>query len=100
MPALQSAFERILRRAAIEPVHGHLTPHSIRHTASTWAVRGGATPEEADRLRGITMKGMAAVYTHLQAADLMRAARALAAVEAEALASPTSITRYSPHRKV
>jgi integrase len=86
VPALQSAFERILRRAAIAPAHGHLTPHSIRHTASTWAVRDGATPDEADRLRGITMKGMSAVYTHLQAADLMRAARTLAAVEAEGLA--------------
>ncbi len=85
VPALQSAFERILRRAGLQPEHGHLTPHSIRHTASTWAVRGGATPDEADRLRGITMKGMLAVYTHLQAADLMRVARALAAVEAEGL---------------
>jgi integrase len=100
VPALQSAFERILRRAALEPAHGHLTPHSIRHTASTWAVRGGATPDEADRLRGITMKGMAAVYTHLQAADLMRAARALAAVEAEALAAGvTSVCSGGPGAK-
>lgn len=100
VPALQSAFERILRRAALTPEHGHLTPHSIRHTASTWAVRGGATPEEADRLRGITMKGMAAVYTHLQAADLMRAARALAAVEAEGLAlGVTSVCYGAPAPK-
>jgi hypothetical protein len=40
---------------------------------------------------------LAAVYTHLQAADLMRAARALAAVEAEGLAlGVTSVCYGAP----
>ena len=85
VPALQSAFERTLRRAALAPAHGHLTPHSIRHTASTWAVRGGATPDEADRLRGKASKD---IYTHLRPADLMRPASAVARVESEALRTP------------
>jgi hypothetical protein len=79
------------------PTVGTFTPVASRLltlTCRTWAVRGGATPDEADRLRGITMKGMAAVYTHLQAADLLRAARALAVVEAAALAAGVTSVCY------
>ena len=85
VPALQSAFERILRRSCLQTDHGRPTPHSIRHTASTWAVRGGATPDEAARLRGKVSKD---IYTHLQPSDLLRAAAALARVESEALHAP------------
>lgn len=46
------------------------------------------------------MKGMAAVYTHLQAADLTRAAGALAAVEAEGLVlGVTSVCYGTPGPK-
>lgn len=85
VPALQSAFERILRRSGLQPEHGRPTPHSVRHTASTWAVRGGATPDEAARLRGKVSKD---IYTHLQPSDLLRAAAALARIESEALHAP------------
>src|ERR1019366_3982774 len=75
---LQTAFKRILRLSALAPAHGRLTPHSIRHTAATWAATADFEARAGDLL-GHRGKGTTAGYIH--ARDLEPMMIALAKIE-------------------
>lgn len=99
---LQTAFARMLRLSALAPAHGHLTPHSIRHTAATWAARAGFKARAGDLL-GHTAKGSTAVYMHTEPADLKPTIRALAKIEsgfgAEVVRNLTATGDAAPEAK-
>lgn len=79
VPFLQVAFRRILRVAGLKGggVHGRLTPHSVRHTAATWA-----------RREGVPLDRIAAVLGH---ADLRMTMRTYAHIRADDLAAPLDV---------
>jgi hypothetical protein len=78
VPFLQVAFQRIAGKAALEgAVHGRLTPHSVRHTAATWA-----------RRQGVPLDRIAAVLGH---ADLRMTMRTYAHIRPDDLAAPLDV---------
>jgi integrase len=80
---LQTAFRRIARRAKLTTgEHGKLTPHSIRHTAATWARREGVPLDRIAAVLGhadlrMTMR----TYAHIRPEDLSPALDVLAGIE-------------------
>jgi len=43
---------------------GDVTPHTLRHTAATWLMQGGADIWQASRLLGMTVETLERVYGH------------------------------------
>lgn len=52
------------RRALLHSGIPHATVHSLRHTAITWAMQGGADPWEAGGFFGVSPETMQRVYAH------------------------------------
>jgi integrase len=57
---MDHGFRRAAQRAGLEGV----SPHTLRHTAITWAMQGGADNFGASGVFGVTMQVLARVYAH------------------------------------
>lgn len=77
----QTTFRRILKRAAFEPEHGPLTPHSIRHSAATWMRRADVPLDKVQEILGHADGRMTLRYAHVAPPDLRAGMDALSAVE-------------------
>lgn len=55
------SWERMLLDAGIE---GHVTPHSLRHTAATWLMQAGVPINKAAGFLGMTVQTLERVYGH------------------------------------
>lgn len=77
----QTAFSRILRRADFEAEHGPLSPHSIRHSAATWARRASVPLDRIQELLGHADGRMSLRYAHVAPPDLRSGMDAISAAE-------------------
>jgi integrase len=78
VPFLQMAFQRIAREAETRDAdHCRLKPHSVRHTAATWA-----------RMKGAPVDRIAALLGH---ADLRMTMRISAHIRADDPAGPLDV---------
>jgi integrase len=75
---LRRHFGRTLRRAGLV---GDWTPHSIRHTAATWARKAGTPLDRVAKMLGHAGLGLVLRYTHFSPEDLNPALDAVAAME-------------------
>ncbi len=87
VPFLQVAFRRIVKAAEMKGggVHGKLTPHSVRHTAATWARREGVPLDRIAAVLGhADLRMTLRTYAHVGPADLASPLDVLAGVERRA----------------
>jgi integrase len=56
-------IQRITNLAAAAGL-GHVTPHTLRHTAATWQMQAGTDLFEASRYLGMTINTLETVYAH------------------------------------
>jgi integrase len=67
------AFAKVAREAGFDDV----TPHTLRHTAVTWAMQGGADLWDAAAMFGMTVETLERVYGHHRPGAGASVARAL-----------------------
>jgi integrase len=75
---LRRHFERTVRLAGIV---GDWTPHSLRHTAATWARRAGVPLDRVAKMLGHAGLGLVERYAHFSVEDLNPALDAVSAME-------------------
>lgn len=76
--ALNNRFDRTLRAAGLV---GDWTPHSIRHTAATWARKAGMPLDRVAKLLGHAGLGLVLRYAHFATEDLDLTLDAVSATE-------------------
>lgn len=76
---LRKRFEKTVALAGLT---GNWSPHSIRHSAATWARRGGASLDYVAELLGHAGLGLVRRYAHFAVADLNPALDAVSEAEA------------------
>lgn len=76
--ALNARFGRTLRAAGLV---GDWTPHSIRHTAATWARKAGVPLDRVAKMLGHAGLGLVLRYAHFATEDLDLTLDAVAAME-------------------
>lgn len=77
---LRLAFYRIVRRSGIEPAHGPLSPHALRHTAATMMRRRGVPLDRVAEVLGHARSmEHVLIYAHIRTQDLDGALAAIAA---------------------
>jgi integrase len=62
LPVLR--VSKAFRRAADEAGLDGVSPHTLRHTAVTWAMQGGAPMFDASAVFGMSVKVLEHVYAH------------------------------------
>jgi integrase len=62
LPVLR--VSKAFRRAADEAGLNGVSPHTLRHTAVTWAMQGGAPMFDASAVFGMSVKFLEGVYPH------------------------------------
>lgn len=73
--SVKTAFASAVRRAGLE---GRISPHSLRHTAATWLMQGGAPMWEAAGFLGMSEATLRRVYGHHHPDFMSGAVKALA----------------------
>jgi integrase len=63
--SVRKAFARAAADAGLESV----TPHTLRHTAASWAMQAGSDPYRAADFLGMTVETLERVYGHLHPAS-------------------------------
>lgn len=63
--SVRKAFARAVEDAGLEGV----TPHTLRHTAASWAMQAGTDPYRAADFLGMTVETLERVYGHLHPAS-------------------------------
>lgn len=59
--SIKTAWNTMLKEASLDK---RVTPHTLRHTAITWAIQNGANPHEVCGFFGLSMETMEQVYIH------------------------------------
>lgn len=72
--SVRRGFESAVRAAGLD----HVTPHTLRHTAATWAMQNGADLWQAAGYLGMTVETLQAVYGHHHPDHQIEAAAAIA----------------------
>jgi integrase len=75
---LRRHFERTVRLAGLV---GEWTPHSVRHTAATWARKAGVPLDRVAKMLGHAGLGLVERYAHFSVEDLNPALDAVSAME-------------------
>jgi integrase len=88
--SVKTAFKTALRLGG---VRGHVTPHTLRHTAATWLMQNGVDKWEAAGFLGMSVEMLDRVYGHHHPDHLRRAALSLGYRRAQSLAIPLAAPR-------
>lgn len=75
---VKTGWAGMCRRAGVSGV----TPHTLRHSFSTWLTSAGVHPRVRDELMGHETSGMGSRYSHVPREDAIAAVRKLPAIRA------------------
>ena len=67
--SIREAWEHAVKRAEIT----NFRFHDLRHTAATWALRGGMSKERVSRMLGHSGDNITSIYEHLNFEDVAKA---------------------------
>ena len=72
--SVKTAFQSAVRLAGLD---GHVTPHTLRHTAATWLMQAGVDKWEAAGFLGMSVEMLDRVYGHHHPQHLRQAAQSI-----------------------
>jgi len=88
--SVKTAFESAVRLAKLS---GRISPHTLRHTATTWLMQNGVDKWEAAGFLGMSVEMLDRVYGHHHPDHLRGAAQALGYRRPQSLAITLAPTR-------